>query len=135
VDTYGRRVMARLWIVAAVSLLSPLFAGPGPAVAGLITSAAVTLCGQTLAESGSAATFVGPVNADCGNFTAAGSAKANAGFVTMGTEALFLVQSTGPSNVLKRGHPHASGSPCRHTRPSRLHLRYFGGEPCGAQQH
>jgi PEP-CTERM motif len=102
VDTYGRRVMARLWIVAAVSLLSPPFAGPGPAVAGLITSAAVTLCGQTLAESGSAATFVGPVNADCGNFTAAGSAKANAGFVSMGTEALFLVQSTGPSNVLNQ---------------------------------
>lgn len=99
-DMHRRRVMARLWIVAAISLLSPLFAGP--AVAGLITSAAVSLCGQTLAESGNAATFVPPVSADCGNFTAAGSAEARAGFTSMGTAASLLVHSTGPSNVLNQ---------------------------------
>lgn len=104
-DTYRRRVMARLWIVAAISLLSPPFAGP--AVAGLISSAEVSLCGQTVASSGSGAAFVLPVSADCGNFTAAGSAEARAGFISMGTAASFLAHSTGPSNVLNQARAEA----------------------------
>jgi hypothetical protein len=100
VDTYRRCRMARLWIVAAISFLTLLFAGP--AGADLSTVASVTLCGETLAESGSAAVFVGPVGANCGNFTASGSAEARAGFVSMGTAASFLVQSTGTSNVLNQ---------------------------------
>jgi hypothetical protein len=100
VDTYRRRMMARLWIVATISFLSLLFAGP--AGADLSTLAAVTLCGETLAESGSAAAFVGPIGADCGNFTASGSAEARAGFVSMGTAASFLAKSTGVSNVLNQ---------------------------------
>ena len=99
-DTHRRRAVARLWIVAAISLLPWPFAGP--AVAGLVASASATLCGNTLTESGGAAQFVGPVNADCGNFTAAASAEARAGFLSMGTSAFFLAQSSGPSNVLNQ---------------------------------
>ena len=101
-DTYRRRMIARLGIAAAISLLVA-----GPAGADLSTTAAVTLCGDTVSNSGSAAAFVGPTGADCGNFTASGSAEARAGFLSMGTAASFLAQSTDISNVLNQARAEA----------------------------